>query len=236
MSTIETDQELESTPQEDFPLLKEGDRLTQQEFHKRYMQMPEVMKAELIEGVVTMPSPISVEYHTYPQGDLGWWIASYYLKTPHVRGGPNGSIILNENNELQPDLLMHIESAAGGNASLNEEGFLIGAPELVIEVSHTSSSIDMGPKMKAYQSNGVAEYLIWKVKEKEIQWLALKDGNYSQLPIERDLLKSEVFPGLWLNVSALFKQELEQVEATLRSGMESEAYLNFVKELNSNSQ
>ena len=38
--------------------LEHGDHLTREEFERRYEAMPHVRKAELIEGVVYMPSPV----------------------------------------------------------------------------------------------------------------------------------------------------------------------------------
>lgn len=43
---------------QEIPLLENGDRLTRPEFERRYAAMPQVKKAELIEGIGSMPSPV----------------------------------------------------------------------------------------------------------------------------------------------------------------------------------
>jgi hypothetical protein len=47
------------------PGLCNGDRLTRAEFERRYSAMPTVKKAELIEGVVYMPSPVTHKNHAH---------------------------------------------------------------------------------------------------------------------------------------------------------------------------
>src|SRR5437773_1096358 len=45
------------------PLLEQGDRLSREEFERRYERMPQLKKAELIEGTVFMASPLPAEKH-----------------------------------------------------------------------------------------------------------------------------------------------------------------------------
>ena len=227
MSTIETEQQTGKK----VPPLKEGDLLSQEEFHDRYLLMPHIKKAELIEGKVYMPSPVNAEYHGIPQSDLTGWLWMYYKKTPYVQGCSNSSVILDGENEVQPDLFLVIRSEAGGRAKLNDEGYVEGAPELAIEISNTSTKIDLGVKKRVYQRNRVMEYLVWQIQEQEVQWFRLEKGKYVRLPEKKGIIKSEVFPGLWLNVSALLEKDMEELEETLKKGMKSKAYKSFVKEL-----
>src|SRR5436189_4569812 len=85
------------------PPLQDGDRLTRDEFERRYDATPGLKKAELIEGVVYMPPPVSFDGHAGPHFDLVTWLGSYAMGTPGVRGGDNGSLRLNLDNEPQPD-------------------------------------------------------------------------------------------------------------------------------------
>ena len=48
------------------PPLENGDRLTRDEFERRYEAMPHLKKAELIEGVVYVPSPVRYRHHGAP--------------------------------------------------------------------------------------------------------------------------------------------------------------------------
>src|SRR5215813_5463025 len=81
-----------------FPLLENGDRLTRVEFERRYDAMPEVKKAELIEGVVYMGSPVGILRHSGPHFDTIGWLAQYRASTPGTLGGDNGSIRLDMEN------------------------------------------------------------------------------------------------------------------------------------------
>ncbi|MCC7020657.1 MAG: hypothetical protein IT332_12920 [Ardenticatenales bacterium] len=68
---------------DDLPPLCNGDRLTQPEFHRRYLRTPETFHAELIEGMVfVMASPISLSKHGGPQGFLITWLGLYAGHTP----------------------------------------------------------------------------------------------------------------------------------------------------------
>jgi len=46
----------------EMPPLRDGDRLTRAEFERRWDAMPEVTKAELIDGVVHMPAALSIDH------------------------------------------------------------------------------------------------------------------------------------------------------------------------------
>src|SRR2546421_625978 len=90
------------------PPLENGDRLTRAEFERRYEAMPELKKAELIEGVVYVPSPVRHEQHGGPQFALSTWLGHYQAFTPGVRGSDNATVRLDLNNEPQPDEVLFI--------------------------------------------------------------------------------------------------------------------------------
>ena len=75
------------------PLLQNGQRLDRAEFHERYKSMPSRTKAELIEGIVRMPSPLSND-HGEANFPLVVWIDYYLEKTPGLRGAINASTLL----------------------------------------------------------------------------------------------------------------------------------------------
>src|SRR5689334_17143003 len=85
------------------PPLQSGDRLDAAEFERRYDAMPDPTRAELIDGVVYMPPPVSDEFHAGPQFDLISWLGLYRLATPGVVGGGNGTLRLDLKNRPQPD-------------------------------------------------------------------------------------------------------------------------------------
>lgn len=76
------------------PELRAGDRLTRAEFERRYAAMPHVKKAELIEGVVYLPSPVTQEDHGAPHFDVITWLGVYRAGTPGVEGGDNATLRL----------------------------------------------------------------------------------------------------------------------------------------------
>ena len=154
------------------PPLENGDHLRREEFHRRYEAMPEVKKAELIEGVVYMPSPVNSESHAEPHLDLGTVLGTYRAFTPGVRGGDNGSVLLDPKNEYQPDGYLYIEPHVGGQVKI-EDGYIVGGPELCAEVAASSVSIDLGKKKLAYRRNGVREYVVWRVLDEIVDWFAL---------------------------------------------------------------
>ncbi|MEM8495638.1 MAG: Uma2 family endonuclease, partial [Planctomycetota bacterium] len=74
------------------PPLENGDRLSRVEFERRYHTMPKVKKAELIEGVVYMGSPVSADGHAKPHVILAGWLFHYARRTPGLIFGDNGTV------------------------------------------------------------------------------------------------------------------------------------------------
>jgi Uma2 family endonuclease len=214
------------------PPLENGDRLTRDEFERRYAAMPQVKKAELIEGVVHMPSPVRLEQHGRPQAHLIGWLFQYVARTPHVDLGDNTTVRLDLDNEPQPDALLFIEPAHGGNMQINTNGYIEGAPELVAEVAASSVSIDLHDKFRAYRRNEVREYVVWRVQDQVIDWFVLRDGDYTLIePTPDGVVKSDIFPGLWLDVAALLRGDLAKVLEVLQQGLQDPAHAAFVGRL-----
>ncbi len=213
------------------PPLENGDRLTRAEFERRYAAMPHVKKAELIEGVVYMPSPVSNE-HAEPHFDLIAWLGFYRAATPGISGGDNGTLRLDLDNEPQPDAFLRILVSHGGQARVDEDGYVSGAPELAAEVARSSVSIDLHTKLHVYRRNGVREYVVWRVLDRQIDWLVLVEGRYEPLAPDADgLFKSTVFPGLRLDPAALLNHDLTRVLAVLQQGLATPEHAAFVERL-----
>ena len=213
------------------PPLVNGDRLTRLEFERRYDAMPKVKKAELIEGVVYMASPLRFT-HAKPHGDLMGWLWTYKIATPQVEMGIEPTVRLDIDNEPQPDGVLLIKRESGGNCRLSEDGYIEGAPELVVEVAASSVAIDLGDKKRAYRRNGVQEYLVWQVFEQKIDWFSLQDGDYvSLVPDQGGVICSQVFPGLWLDGGAMLQGNMQQVLNVLQVGINSTEHQAFVQKL-----
>ena len=227
--TARTDLPLATPP---VPPLEDGQRLGRQEFESRYFAMPETTRAELIEGVVYMPSPVSFGGHGEQHFALATWLGVYMASTPGVRGGDNSTVRLDDDNEPQPDLCLLIDPARGGNARIDADDYISGAPELLVEIARTSVQRDLGPRLTAYQRNGDREYLVWRVEDREIDWFALRDGQFVKLGAdEHGVLRSEVFPGLWLDTAAALAGDVARVLAVLQQGLTTPAHAAFVARL-----
>ena len=213
------------------PPLEPGDHLTRDEFERRYDAMPGLKKAELIEGVVFLPSPVRVDQHGSPHADLITWLGVYRAATPGVRVADNTTIRLDLDNEPQPDALMLIEPGRGGQARIDADGYIKGGPELVAEVAASSASLDLNAKLRVYRDNGVREYIVWRVLDGSIDWFVLRQGQYAALPVVAGTYRSETFPGLWLVPDALTRFELAGVLQVLQQGLASAEHAAFVARL-----
>ena len=212
------------------PPLENGDRLPRAEFERRYQAMPQVKKAELIDGIVYMASPLRAKSHGEPHACIIGWLALYKAATPGIGLYDNATVRLDAENEPQPDALLRIES--GGQSQLSDDDYIEGAPELIVEIAASSVSIDLGEKRDAYCRNGVQEYLVWRVYDRAIDWFRLKDGTYVQLAADdAGILRSEIFPGLWLDCPALLSGDLAQVLAVLQQGLATRAHQALVQTL-----
>jgi len=212
------------------PPLESGDVLSRDEFERRYEAMPNV-KAELIEGVVYVSSPVNFSRHGRPESDLGTWLGYYRWKTPGVLSGHNSTIRLDEESEPQPDLLLCIDPECGGQVRLND-GTLEGAPELVSEIAVSRVSIDLNAKFRNYRQNSVQEYLVWRVNDGAIDWFHLEGDQYVPLaPDSNGIVRSIVFPGLWLDAPAMIRGDMTAVEDCLRAGLADPSHQAFVAEL-----
>jgi len=212
------------------PLLREGDRLTGVEFLKRWEAMPELKHAELIDGVVyCMSSPVS-RPHSSAHYAVGAWLWFYESMTPGCEGGVDGTWIMGLSDVPQPDISLRILPDHGGQSS-DAGDYNDGAPELVVEVSGSSMSRDMGAKLELYRRTGVREYLTIQLKPKQVTWRQLVRGRYREIAKSEDgLLRSHAFPGLWLDPDALWTRK-KSIGTAVELGVKSPEHAEFVKRL-----
>jgi Uma2 family endonuclease len=211
--------------------LEMGDHLARAEFERRYWATPGLKKAELIEGMVYLPSPVS-RGHGRPHLWLGGWLTNYVSQTPGLDAADNATVRFDDLNEPQPDLLLAIETAAGGQARVDEDDYFAGPPELVAEIALSSVSYDLHSKLRVYQREGVREYVVWRTRDKAIDWFQLRDGQFEPIPSDASgIVKSSVFPGLWLDRAALLSGDLARVFEVLQQGINSPEHAQFVAAL-----
>ncbi|MCC7369033.1 MAG: Uma2 family endonuclease [Chloroflexi bacterium] len=195
--------------------LEAGDHLTREEFHRRYLARPDIKKAELIDGVVYVPSPVRIAQHGEPHGFIMGWLALYVSQSPGVRFGDNVTVYLDAKVEVQPDAILFRPGFGGPRET--EDGYLEGAPQLVVEVAASSATYDLHVKKEAYRRNGVREYVVWRVLNEAIDWFRLQGGEYVLVEPDADgIIESEQFPGLHLHVPSMLSGDLAAVLARLR--------------------
>jgi len=197
------------------PALESGDVMTRDVFERRYGLRPDLKKAELVEGVVYVASPVR-NTHGFGTSSIQAWLGAYVRgqKGLHIRD--NVTVRLDPSTEVQPDVLLRRDESLGGQSRISADDFIEGAPELVAEVALSSASIDLNAKMRAYERAGVREYIVWQIFEGMFDWFVLRDGAFvRRSPDEDGMIKSEVFPGLCLDVAAMLQGDLDLVFVAL---------------------
>jgi Uma2 family endonuclease len=213
--------------------LEAGDQLTRAEFEQRYARQPDLKKAELIEGVVYVPSPVHLRTHATPHSQLVAWVVTYQAATPGTAAADNATVRLDADNQPQPDVLLYVLPQHGGRVRISEDDYLEGAPEWIGEVASSTASYDLHSKLNAYRRNQVGEYLVVLPRQGEIRWYELRADRYEPLVEQEGILRSRHFPGLWLNVPALLAGDAASMLNTLRAGLDSPEHAEFVSRLQS---
>jgi Uma2 family endonuclease len=213
------------------PPLENGDRLDQKTFHKRYEAMSEDVRAELIGGIVFMASPQKRRHGRWQAIVLGS-LDRYEEATFGTEVLVNPTAILGPESEPEPDACLLILPEYGGQSYEDKDGYLDGAPELVAEVSWASESIDLHGKKSDYESAGVREYIVIALRQQKVYWFVRRRGKFRELAPRADgIIRSEVFPGLWLDPDALLRRDRKRLLAVLRQGLASPEHAAFVAKL-----
>jgi Uma2 family endonuclease len=234
------------TKPEVIPPLRNGDRLSVEEFRRRYEASPHITKAELIRGVVYvvsavgangregMASPVNHLSHGLPHVLLSGWLSHYFFQTPGTDAGDNSTLRLPRvRSEPQPDLFLRVHPDHGGQSGTDAEGYVEGAPELVAEVAASSASYDLHDKLDLYRDQGVREYIVWRTEDAQFDWFVLtRRRTYVPLPAGADgTLRSRAFPGLWLDPTALLTGDRARILAIVQQGIASPEHAAFVEKL-----
>lgn len=213
------------------PPLVNGERLDQKTFHARYEAMPEGTRAELIGGIVYMPSPLKTP-HGNIHARIMQWLCNYVDATPGTDGFDNATAILGEESEPQPDGYLIISPEKGGQTRINEDEYLEGAPELIAEVASSTEYLDLHAKRDDYERAGVREYIVAALRQNRVVWFISRNGQFEDLPLGSDgIYRSEVFPGLWLDPAALLRRDGVRVQEVLQQGLASPEHAAFVAKL-----
>jgi len=211
------------------PPLFEGDRLTTGEFLRRWEVLPDLKYAELIDGVVFLGSPLSLN-HGRIHYRLTGWLNAYEMRTPGCEGGNDTTWVMGNDNVLQPDIFLRILPDWGGQSGSTPGGkYGAGAPELIVEVCGSSLSRDLGVKLELYRREGVKEYLTVELTTRSVTWRQLAKDRYREMrPGADGLLRSKAFPGLWLDPKAVWGGDILQA---LELGLQAPEHAAFAKRL-----
>jgi len=199
-------------------ILENGDRLDRDEFERRY-SASNIKKAELIEGIVHVASPLRFTSHGKPHSQIVGWLVTYQSMSSGLEVGIEPTVRLDPENEPQPDAVLF---RLGGNSQIDDDGYITGSPELIVEIAASSVSYDLHSKKRAYERSGVREYIVWRTLESQLDWFVLENGVYRSLEPDADgIIRSQEFAGLWLNVSAILSSNMSAVLQTLQLGINS---------------
>jgi Uma2 family endonuclease len=208
-----------------------GDHLDVGEFRRRYEASPEIKKAELLNGIVYMPPPV-FEDHSTPHNIAATWIGFYSVHTRGTKAHNDRTLQLVGYNQVQPDVCLVLLPECGGKTFVNEHRELAGFPELIFEVAASSASYDLFEKKNAYHANQVQEYIVWQTLDHRLDWFQWTPAEYvRRAPDARGMIKSNVFPGLWLHATALLLEEYQKVMKTLEHGLRTAEHSRFVTQL-----
>lgn len=218
--------------EQQIPPLFNGDHLTRAEFERRYAAMPPNIKAELIEGIVYMASAVHLEKHSKPHSRIIGWLFNYVAATPGTDFGDNATLRLDRENDVQPDAFLRIHESIGGQSRVDQDDYLAGNPELIVEVAGSSVGYDLHQKLRAYRRNGVQEYLVLLAYEQETRWYQLVEGEYILLPVdEHGIIRSQVFPGLHFHPDLFWADDLSGLLKVLQAGLAGSEHRAFAAQL-----
>jgi len=142
----------------------------------------------------------------------------------------NTTLILGEESEPQPDLLLRVLPGYGGQSGVTEDDYCQGAPELIAEIANSSRAIDMNQKREDYERAGVLEYMVLCVRERELNWFHFPSRRMVR-PHQDGVARSRIFPGLWIDVPALLARDGRRLIAAVQEGLASRSHAAFVKRL-----
>ena len=203
--------------------------MSREEFHKSYSRMPRSFRAELIEGVVYVPSPVG-SAHGESDTLLITTFGVYAASTPGVKAYNNTTVLLGDDSEPQPDVFLRVLPECGGQSRTTEDGYVAGAPELVAEVAYSSRAIDLGGKQRDYARYGVREYFVLSLEDQELHWFDLTQNRELQVGPD-GILRIKTFPGLWIDRDRLLSRDGPGLMDTLQRGLATPEHSEFVSKL-----
>lgn len=200
-----------------------------QEFLERWMQAPELKFAELIDGVVYMPSPVSSPHGVFD--NLAQVAFGNFTLLSGICTAQTNATWLMGGSAPQPDLALFLKPEYGGKMKIAPGELASGIPELIVEVCRSSRSYDLGPKLALYERAGVPEYLAILIEEKRFEWRILMQDRYQLLHAAEGIFRSHIFSGLWIDELAFWRADGTRLLAVLAEGLKSPEFLDFKRRI-----
>ena len=208
--------------------LRDGERIPPDEFRRRCGVLEAVgvdFRVEYVNGVVRMMPPPNFAGHTHPIRVMQGLLSAYTRQTPGVIDYTESGVTLpveETSADVSPDLCLVVQPGRGGQMSVDDAGYFVGPPELVVEVANSSLSYDLGEKRDLYEAAGVQEYLVHATRERRLLMMR-RDGDRFRtvMPDADGVLASRIFPGLVFDTAAIIADDIAAAEATLDRVMQS---------------
>ena len=193
--------------------------------------MPEDTRAELIGEIVRLGAR-----RTAAQGETSAealaWLGCYEAATPGVQGLGRVTILLSNYSELEPNACLLLPPSCGGR-TWEEDGYLAGPPEFVVDVAGHDEGYYLNEKCHDYEQAQVREYVVAIVGQNpRVVWFHHTGRGFEELSVSAcGEFRSQVFPGLWLDPVALLQLDTGGVQAALERGLASPKQAEFVQSL-----
>jgi len=139
------------------------------------------------------------------------WLLDYEEATPGTESFNNATVILGKEGEPQPDLCLLISKADKGQTR-EEDEYIVGSPELIVEIASSTESIDLHRKLRDYQKAKVREYVVVVTRQARVFWFVSRESQFEDLPLGTDgIYRSETFPGGILKRCVLVERKRRRI-------------------------
>ena len=187
-------------------------------------------KAERLFGrVVLNAASVRREFHGEPHAWIVGLLTFYCANTPGTEVGDNSTAQIEDDHDPQPDAYLLIKPDHGGRVEFTPDDYIVGTPELIVEIAGSSLPKDLGPKKDVYELDGCEEYLVWATDEDRFFCFRREAGGFVADDPEGGVFASRVFPGLRLDVDALLARDLPGAMRTLQESLATRGGFAFAK-------
>ena len=95
------------------------------------------------------------------------WLGRYSFAVQNGLKITTNTTLLLGDSTFQPDIALFRPPPGLDGAGRK---YLEHLPDLVVEISHSSRSYDLGPKLAAYRSAGLHDYITVLIEDRRVEW------------------------------------------------------------------